>query len=61
MHFDLTPELKEFQRAARHFVDSELVPHELTVDEHEARPWAVLRASLSGIEPDGDVETACET
>jgi alkylation response protein AidB-like acyl-CoA dehydrogenase len=42
MHFDITPELKEFREAVRHFVDEELVPHELTVDEHEELPQEVL-------------------
>ena len=38
MEFELTQELKEFQETARHFVESELLPHELTVDETEALP-----------------------
>jgi len=38
MEFELSAELKEFQASARHFVEQELVPHELTVDEHEALP-----------------------
>ena len=42
MHFDLTPELKEFRQAARHFVDAELVPHELYVDEHESLPKDIV-------------------
>jgi alkylation response protein AidB-like acyl-CoA dehydrogenase len=42
MEFELTPELKEFQERARHFVEQELVPHELTVDEHEALPQETL-------------------
>ncbi len=42
MEFELTPELKEFQERARHFVEQELVPHELIVDEHEALPQETL-------------------
>ncbi len=38
MEFELTQELKEFQETARRFVESELLPHELTVDETEALP-----------------------
>jgi acyl-CoA dehydrogenase len=38
MEFELTKELKEFQETARHFVEHELFPHELTVDETEALP-----------------------
>jgi alkylation response protein AidB-like acyl-CoA dehydrogenase len=38
MEFDLTKELKEFQETARHFVENELFPHEMTVDETEALP-----------------------
>jgi acyl-CoA dehydrogenase len=36
--FELSNELKELQERARHFVEQELYPHELTVDEHEALP-----------------------
>jgi alkylation response protein AidB-like acyl-CoA dehydrogenase len=38
--FELSKELKELQERARHFVERELVPHELTVDEHETLPQA---------------------
>ncbi len=38
MDFELTEELKELRDRARHFVETELIPHELTVDEHEALP-----------------------
>ena len=38
MEFELSEELKELQERARHFVEQELYPHELTVDEHEALP-----------------------
>ncbi len=40
MQFELSKELKELQGRARHFVEQELVPHELTVDEHEVLPQA---------------------
>jgi alkylation response protein AidB-like acyl-CoA dehydrogenase len=40
MDFELSKELKELQERARHFVERELIPHELTVDEHEALPQA---------------------
>jgi acyl-CoA dehydrogenase len=44
MNFELTKELRELQESARHFVDTELVPHEMTVDETEALPEeAVVR------------------
>jgi acyl-CoA dehydrogenase len=44
MDFELSPELRELQKSARHFVDQELLPHELTVDETEALPEdAVVR------------------
>jgi alkylation response protein AidB-like acyl-CoA dehydrogenase len=39
--FELSTELKDLQARARGFVDQELLPHELTVDEHEALPQAV--------------------
>ncbi|MBW2232407.1 MAG: acyl-CoA dehydrogenase [Deltaproteobacteria bacterium] len=42
MDFELSKELREFQQTARHFVEAELVPHELTVDEHEALPPEIL-------------------
>jgi alkylation response protein AidB-like acyl-CoA dehydrogenase len=42
MEFELTKELKELQESARHFVETELVPHELTVDEHESLPDEVV-------------------
>jgi len=42
MDFELSKELRELQAAARHFVDRELVPHELYVDEHESIPADVL-------------------
>ncbi len=38
MQFELSNELQEFQQSARHFVETELLPHELTVDETEALP-----------------------
>jgi acyl-CoA dehydrogenase len=38
MQFELSKELVEFQQSARHFVETELYPHELTVDETEALP-----------------------
>jgi alkylation response protein AidB-like acyl-CoA dehydrogenase len=38
MQFELSKELRDLQETARHFVDEVLVPHELTVDEHEALP-----------------------
>ncbi len=41
MDFELSTELKDLQARARGFVDQELLPHELTVDEHEALPQAV--------------------
>ena len=41
MEFELTEELRELRERARHFVERELVPHELTVDEHEALPKEV--------------------
>jgi alkylation response protein AidB-like acyl-CoA dehydrogenase len=42
MDFELSKELRELQAAARHFVERELVPHELYVDEHESIPADVL-------------------
>jgi alkylation response protein AidB-like acyl-CoA dehydrogenase len=42
MDFELSKELRELQEAARHFVEQELVPHELYVDEHESIPEDVL-------------------
>lgn len=36
MHFDLNDELKELRDRARRFVEEELIPHELEVDETEA-------------------------
>jgi alkylation response protein AidB-like acyl-CoA dehydrogenase len=42
MDFELSKELRELQEAARHFVEHELVPHELYVDEHESIPEDVL-------------------
>jgi alkylation response protein AidB-like acyl-CoA dehydrogenase len=42
MEFELSKDLRELQERARHFVDSELVPHELVVDEHEALPPETL-------------------
>jgi butyryl-CoA dehydrogenase len=36
MHFDLNDELKELRDRARRFVEVELIPHELEVDETEA-------------------------
>jgi len=42
MDFGLTKELMELQESARHFVEEELVPHEMTVDETEALPEDVL-------------------
>jgi len=36
MYFDLDDELKELQARARRFVDEELIPHELQVDETES-------------------------
>jgi len=36
MHFDLNDELKELRDKARRFVEEELIPHELEVDETEA-------------------------
>jgi alkylation response protein AidB-like acyl-CoA dehydrogenase len=38
VEFELSKDLKELQERALHFVEHELVPHELTVDEHEALP-----------------------
>ena len=35
MHFDLDDELKALQSKARQFVERELIPHELEVDETE--------------------------
>jgi acyl-CoA dehydrogenase len=43
MEFELSDDLKELQERARHFVEQELYPHELTVDEHEALPPEVLK------------------
>jgi alkylation response protein AidB-like acyl-CoA dehydrogenase len=43
MDFELSKELLELQEAARHFVEQELVPHELYVDEHESIPEDVLK------------------
>jgi alkylation response protein AidB-like acyl-CoA dehydrogenase len=43
MDFELTAELKEFQEAAHYFVDHELIPHELTVDENEVLPPETLK------------------
>jgi alkylation response protein AidB-like acyl-CoA dehydrogenase len=42
MDFELTPELREFQSSARHYVETELIPHELVVDETEALPTETL-------------------
>jgi len=42
MDFELSKDLLELQERARHFVDRELVPHELVVDEHEALPPETL-------------------
>ena len=42
MDFELSKDLRELQERARHFVDAELVPHELVVDEHEALPPETL-------------------
>ena len=42
MELELTPELRDLQKKARTFVDRELVPHELTVDETEALPKEAL-------------------
>jgi alkylation response protein AidB-like acyl-CoA dehydrogenase len=42
MEFELSAELKELQERTLHFVEQELVPHELYVDEHEALPKEVL-------------------
>ncbi|MFB3117903.1 MAG: acyl-CoA dehydrogenase family protein, partial [Myxococcota bacterium] len=41
MEFELTPELVELQQRARHFVEQELIPHEMTVDTTEALPKEV--------------------
>jgi len=38
LEFALTPELEELQQRARHFVEQELIPHEMTVDTTEALP-----------------------
>ena len=38
MDFELSPELKDLQARTRRFVDEELIPHELEVDENEALP-----------------------
>jgi len=38
LEFELTAELKELQERARHFVEQELIPHEITVDTTEALP-----------------------
>ncbi|MHC4137469.1 MAG: acyl-CoA dehydrogenase family protein [Planctomycetota bacterium] len=38
MDFELTPELKDLEARARRFVDEELIPHELEVDEKEKLP-----------------------
>ncbi len=38
LEFELTPELKELQERAHHFVEQELIPHEMTVDTTEALP-----------------------
>jgi acyl-CoA dehydrogenase len=43
MDFELTKELQEFKESARHYVENELIPHELTVDEHEALPAETLK------------------
>jgi alkylation response protein AidB-like acyl-CoA dehydrogenase len=43
MQFELSKELVEFQQSARHFVETELLPHELTVDETEALPEAAVK------------------
>ena len=40
MHFDLNDELKELRDRARRFVEEELIPHELEVDEHSRVPEA---------------------
>ncbi len=45
MEFELTSELKELQDRARHFVEQELIPHEMTVDTTEALPEAI-RATI---------------
>jgi alkylation response protein AidB-like acyl-CoA dehydrogenase len=42
MDFELTQELRDFQESARHFVETELIPHELVVDETEALPQETL-------------------
>ena len=42
MDFELSKELQELRERARHFVDAELVPHELVVDEREALPPETL-------------------
>ena len=42
MDFELSKDLQELRERARHFVDTELVPHELVVDEHEALPPETL-------------------
>jgi alkylation response protein AidB-like acyl-CoA dehydrogenase len=41
MHFDLNDELKELQAKARRFVERELIPHEMEVDETETLPIEV--------------------
>ncbi len=38
MDFELSPELKQLQAKALRFVDEELIPHELEVDEKRALP-----------------------
>lgn len=38
MNFELSKELREFRKTARHYVENELIPHERVVDEHEAEP-----------------------
>jgi acyl-CoA dehydrogenase len=40
--FELSKPLREFQESARHYVETELVPHELVVDEFEVLPPETL-------------------
>jgi alkylation response protein AidB-like acyl-CoA dehydrogenase len=45
LEFELASELRELQERARHFVERELIPHEMTVDTTEALPEEI-RATI---------------